>query len=207
VNVLIAVLGCERDRELYEVLRQTCYTGCDLHRFFQGTIAQWHDEVQVPVDDDYISLPMKTNAICKWALRNGFDAIFKCDTDTYVDVGRLLNSGFEQHRYIGFCRGEGQIGYGSGGSGYWLVGQDTIKLIADAELTPDVMVPGRGSIRGEDLQVGKVLQNAGILCVKDERYRLNLPGPEPKNDVITLHDVCNADKKAALLAAHARNQC
>ena len=41
------------------------------------------DEVALPVPDDYFHLVFKTKAMHKWALENGFDFVYKCDTDTY----------------------------------------------------------------------------------------------------------------------------
>jgi len=62
-------------------------------RFFYGAPhnrAPLADEVFLDVPDDYEHLPNKTQAICKWALENGFDYVFKCDDDTAVYVERLV---------------------------------------------------------------------------------------------------------------------
>lgn len=75
------------------------------------------DEVYLTCPDDYASLPLKTIEICKWAVDQGYDYIFKADDDSYVWVERLiaelLANRFEYagHECAGVC---------TGGPGYWL---------------------------------------------------------------------------------------
>lgn len=59
------------------------------------------DEVYLGVADDYNSLPMKTRKICQWASAKVFDYIFMADTDTYIDIPKLLQTGFEHADYAG----------------------------------------------------------------------------------------------------------
>jgi hypothetical protein len=124
MRVLIAVMTCARDRSFVhrELL---CGHGADV-RFFlgQGNENPAEDEVIVGEPDDYYSLPHKVRAAFRWALEQGYDYIFKCDYDTWVDVPALLASGFEGHEYIGLMGDEGEGGglahCPSGGVGYWL---------------------------------------------------------------------------------------
>ena len=59
------------------------------------------DEVLFPVPYDFKHLPFKVREIFRWAKTRDYDYIFKVDTDTYVDVPRLLTSGFQNHDYTG----------------------------------------------------------------------------------------------------------
>jgi hypothetical protein len=88
-------------------------------RFFYGmphkpTVAA--DEVFLPVPDDYEHLPHKTVAICQWALRNGFEYLYKCDDDTAVYVERLVLELYQRFDYAGCANGE----VATGGPGYFL---------------------------------------------------------------------------------------
>jgi hypothetical protein len=77
-------------------------------KFFVGANASKYesDEIHVDCPDDYNGLPYKTRAICRWASGKVISHIFLCDTDTYVSVTRLLNSGFEQFDYFGYFNSE-----------------------------------------------------------------------------------------------------
>lgn len=122
------------------------------------------------VPDDYGHLPEKTRAICKYA--EGFDYLFKCDTDTYASISRLLASGFEQYDYSGYVL---DSGYCSGGAGYWL-SQKAMRIVAEQPIVWEY----------EDMQVGLTLKRFGILPHHDERYAL-YRDVLPDNDVISRH--------------------
>jgi hypothetical protein len=88
-------------------------------RFFYGTPHPRQplaDEVFLSCPDDYGSLPKKTIALNRWSLENDYDYTFKCDSDTYVYVDRLvrelLTTRFD---YAGWCQGL----VCSGGTGYF----------------------------------------------------------------------------------------
>ena len=138
------------------------------------------DEVMLPVPDDYRHLPCKVKSSLHWAVNLHYQYIFKCFADTYVDIERLLSSGFEAHDYTGRWYG----GYAVGGSGYW-VSNKAAKVVADAKVTD----------WSEDRWVGRdVLQPAGILLHGDQRYGASPqqnPGgplyPLSSNEQITAH--------------------
>lgn len=145
------------------------------------------DEVFLPVPDAYDSLPIKVQAIYKWALERSFDYTFKADDDTFVYVDRLLASGFENYDYLGYCTSDQRQPlkdrYASGGSGYF-VSQKAMKILAAATVDD----------WAEDRWVGKVLFEHDIKAIRDPRY---LPGfdrhyidlealPEP-NSYISFH--------------------
>ena len=75
------------------------------------------DEVVLGVPDNYAGLPAKTIAICKYAIENNYDFVFKCDDDTFVYVDRILQEVMAQEfDYAGYCKGK----MCTGGTGYWL---------------------------------------------------------------------------------------
>jgi hypothetical protein len=70
------------------------------------------------VPDDYEHLPHKTQAICRYAVDKDYDYVFKCDTDTAVDVDRLVREVLGRpFDYAGFVNTVNEC---SGGPGYFL---------------------------------------------------------------------------------------
>ena len=67
-------------------------------RFFYGRpVRDWReDEVFLNCPDDYPSLPLKVQEICKYALHHGYDYLVKADDDTVIYLDRLLRSGFDR---------------------------------------------------------------------------------------------------------------
>lgn len=78
------------------------------------------DEVLLPCPYDFKHLPFKVREIFRWALARDYDYIFKVDTDTYVDVPRLLVSGFQNSDYSGTPFWKDGNAFASGGAGYWI---------------------------------------------------------------------------------------
>jgi len=116
------------------------------------------------VADDYLSLPDKTRAICKWAIDQGFDYIFQCDDDVYLRPERLLDSGFQSFDYVGRLRGPSgkyPAPYCSGFS-YWL-SRKAMQAVINAPWNGDT---------ADDRFVGNVLQDAGVVGALDERYQI-----------------------------------
>jgi GT2 family glycosyltransferase len=122
------------------------------------------DEVVLDVSDEYLALPDKTRAICKWSLEHGYDYTFMADDDVYLRPERLLDSGFQSHDYIGRLRGpSGQwpAPYCSGFS-YWLSAK-AAKAVIRSTWNGDT---------ADDRYVGNALQEAGLKGSFDERYRV-----------------------------------
>ncbi len=214
MNVLIALLSCEKDRPYMEAQLEGCFSnleseydgvGLDV-RFFVGCTPTHQQEVNVCCEDDYLSLPFKTQEMCRWALAKGFDWMFKADTDTLIYVPRLMRAIPSDVDYSGYYRGHpSEPSYASGGSGYWLSAR-AMKIVVGATFKSDYIVENRGASFGEDLQVGKCLAEAGIFCKWDERYRLDEHVAHYGNDVITCHDVRAPLKGKAMKNAWARVQ-
>lgn len=179
-KILIAVLTCfEFDYESHEVhignkfhengpneqtqaVRETW--GADVAKFQNVTLRFFYgkpkdgyprepqaDEVFLDCGDGYDSLIQKTTATCKWASENGFRVMFKCDTDTYVFVDRLLIEIMENRfDYAGYLHG----GVCSGGPGY-LLSDHAMRVITHQGRQPQHSY-------AEDVHVSRVLGNAGI---------------------------------------------
>lgn len=145
----------------------------------------------LPCPDAYPTLPQRTRWWCRWALaQEGWDYLFKCDSDTYVSLPRLLCYPTNGAHYVG---GEWQkgVGYGSGGAGYFL--SRTAAHIVATKLLAET--------GAEDLLVGQVLKEAGIPFTLEPRliaFGSMERRPRRGNDLITVHGV-QAD---AFLAAH-----
>lgn len=203
-RVLIGVLSCERDRALNQALRETSYQASPWHRFFVAYPATRPDEVTVACPDDYAHLAAKTQEMARWALAQGYDYLFKTDADTYIDIERLLAAVLEPPvagaDYCGFYKG-GPGDYAKG-LGYWL-SRRALEIVAGLPLQYSDDVRNPGDCLAEDRWVGHWLMAHGIACLKDERYRVQEPGPEPGNEVIAVHRQNTPEK---VHASHARRQ-
>ncbi len=139
------------------------------------------DEVMLPIPWDFKHMALKTREIVRWALEHEYAPLFKVDTDTYVDIPRLLATDYVEHDYIGFPFQRDGWAQASGGAGYWL-SKRAMEIIADAEV----------DMAYEDTWVGTVLRSHGIILHQDMRYRVGWPhdlheAPSEQNDHITLH--------------------
>jgi hypothetical protein len=202
LKVLIGIPSCLRDREREKYPRETWLKDCarfgvDYKFFLGGRQAEpiLEDEVLLSVDDSYDSLIEKMKLVIQYALDNGYDYLFKCDVDTYCHIPRLMNSGFEKHKWSGF-------GVNYGGSGYWLNREAMQDVIAHS--TP------LGALETEDLWVHRVLQNnCKYEMVSDRRYHSltnegpagSLPGKTRGNSHITVHWYMDGSR---IIRAHER---
>jgi len=177
MRTLIAVVTCERFRAKADALRATWVpevAGADV-RFFLGSGgdgAQRDDEVRLDdCPDDYAGLYRKVRRTLDWALRNGYDRIFKMDDDVTVFPERLLAA--PPHNYSGRVRGpsgdyacsyagkplpSGRSLYGAAesgfcsGFGYWLSALSARTVLSAAD----------NNDWAEDRAVGNILWRAGI---------------------------------------------
>lgn len=192
MKVLIAIVSCARDRAAHELIRRTWAKNIPVdHRFFVGRGCELsrEDEVLLDVPDDWDGLPQKTRAVCRWAVAHDYDFLFKCDTDSYVCVPRLLESGFRKYHYSGCC-GETANQYPNAcfpanGGGYWLSYRAFSYLAEHMNL-------GLGKNCEDWCVFLSLMKGAGLFVHHDPRYRANRRqpglGPNINNNDIILHD-------------------
>jgi hypothetical protein len=209
-KVLIAVVSCARDRHTHDNVRTTW--GKDIPvdlKFFVGQDngSLQEDEVALPVSDLWDDLPAKVQQVCKYAVEHNYDYLFKCDTDTYIHVPRLLASGFQNHDYTGSTGQENVYPdscFPASGAGYWL-SKKSFTYLADH------MNLGLGKHCEDWCVFLSLMKGAGIFVKHDARYSAinKIPrgiGPAPDNDYIILHDQYEANLKnpECMRKAHAR---
>ena len=176
-RILIGIESCHRDRDngAQQAQRDTWLQDTfDRHvdyRFFLGRPKSdsSQDEVFLDADDSYGALSFKTQEMCRWALVNGYEWLYKTDTDTLVCVKNLLKSGFEMYDYMGsenedytptaYRKRRGsfpgsRIQFASGGAGYWL-SRRAMQAVIDS-------TDAQYALQAEDVFVAIALSGAGI---------------------------------------------
>lgn len=134
------------------------------------------DEVILHVPDDYYHLSYKTREGGRWAVDHGFERVFKCDTDTFFVLSRLMSCGFEQHDYQGRRVDHHGIVYAEGGAGYW----SSARLIRHFLDKPALEW-------AEDRWVGSIAQKVGVPLHNDMRFSNYPEFPTKSNNIITSH--------------------
>jgi hypothetical protein len=137
------------------------------YKFFYGKGSNrepLEDEVFLDVEDSYESLSWKTRAIMKWAVDHNYDAVFKCDDDTFVFPERLINI-IPGNPYEGRVNASNKSLVPRGwcsGFAYWLSGR-ALDIIANAP---------EPTHKAEDLWVGMTLSSQGIYPVKQAGFQV-----------------------------------
>jgi len=161
MKTLIAVITCDKYENRLAAIENTWISdarkaGFDV-QIFTGK------RLQVP--DDYLSLKLKTKALCQLALSEGYDRLLKIDDDTCVNVKRFKIITAD---YAGIRIGPNDAGCGSlripdkpegtypheyaSGGAYWL-SRRSMEIVAAAPFNDDW---------AEDRWVGQVLADEGI---------------------------------------------
>ena len=180
MKILIAVASCQSweddgsNQAIRDTWKKDVPAGVDCF-FFQGAgSAPKDDLVIVNAPDDYLGIIRKTQAIHSWAFQEGYDFVFQCWSDTYVNVKALLESGFEKHDYFGhsspyvhdWFRKEVPQGYLGGGEGWW-TSRRVCEIITNAEATTSALYNNGAA---DDLWWGFVIAKAGIKMVDHPGY-------------------------------------
>jgi hypothetical protein len=113
------------------------------------------DEILLPVPDDYRHIAVKVREVFRWALKHGFTNVFKCETDSYVVVDRLLKSDFTQHDIVGGAAGRNI----AGGSG-WGISKKAMEAVVDDPI----------NTWSDDCWFPTLLRNKGFKVSHDPRY-------------------------------------
>jgi hypothetical protein len=155
----------ERAKACEETWLKDC--PCD-YKFFSDadlglTEINQHDNENDPIRT------WRTKLMVTYAYENGYDYVFRVDSDAYVWVNRLLNCGFEQYDYMGWCLNAANqtdwcLNTAHGGVGFFL-SRKAMKIVVDAP----VEKYADGKYWG-DLWAGQQLYKAGIHCHRDTRF-------------------------------------
>ena len=133
------------------------------------------DEVVLHAPDDLAHLAHKAKAAWKWALEQSYDYVFNCAQDTYINIERLMSSGFEEHDFIGMTYDENRCP--QGGAGYWL-SKRSLQILATAHV----------DFWADDGWAGWTLKKHGINLHHDPRYgQCPQTVPTLQNDAISTH--------------------
>lgn len=178
MRILILVVSCERDRQngRQKAAEETWVKDwqhlVDI-RFVLGegaTFPLTGFEMLSDAPDDYTSVPLKMQSARGWALEHQYDYVFQACVDTWINIPRLLKSGFEAYDYVGYRCDEG---HASGGAGFWLSAK-ALAVLANSNIHAG----------WDDLIVGQALAYNNILLHVDARYSPSEPRPD---DYITAH--------------------
>lgn len=186
MNILIAIGSCQEweDTGCNQAVRDTWVKdipSCVVdgysvrtmdYRFFHGQNAEPKaDVVILDVPDERIGIIQKTQGNHRWAYEHGYDFVFQCWSDTYVNVFALLASGFENHDYFGLIHSapgapKAQWGFLSGGEGWW-ASRRACKALMDAEPSKSLKY---NNGMADDLWVGDVMGAAGCRMAENKEY-------------------------------------
>ena len=134
------------------------------------------DEIILPCPDGYFYVSMKTKENHRWALAQGYDYVFQACTDTFIDIPKLMRSGFEGKDYIGTRIGIQNEWYAAGGCGCW-----------HSKRACQIIVGSQPDDWAEDRWTGVLLQKNGVKFHHDARYAGGGKFPHSNNDIITSH--------------------
>ena len=194
MRIFIGIESCSIHREFQRAIRDTWLKDCDLnYKFFLSNprngpvLVPTTDELILPIVDGWFLLLKKFKMEIDWVLKQGYDYMFRCHSDTYVHIPRLLASGFEDYDYVGNPQGGWPrcAPFCYGGSGFWLSynAMRHLQRVLSQKYWQDRM-----QHQIEDYDIGTILELCGIKRFADIRYRERGPGPSADNDYITLHE-------------------
>lgn len=204
MRFLVAIKSCLKDKNagyhqaIRETWGKTLPDSVDLIFFIGGEVPTnlEKDEICLPVPDGYWELHPKMLAIAKYAVQMDYDFSILCDTDTYLDLPKLMSSGFDSYDYSGVCANPAGTVFGkaypgrktedynnfiispfysylSGGHGY-ILSLKAAKIVAASLLE---------EYNSEDLVVGQIL---GPFIVSGEIIAKVLPNLKD----VTFHLAC-----------------
>lgn len=172
-KILIAIITCKQNADRVLAQQDTWIP----RAIVAGYDVQIFDGERLGLPDDYYSLVQKTQAVCRWALMQGYVRMLKVDDDCCIRVNQFRPS---RHDYAGIfvpasdagsCivpptvpakpKGTYPYNYAAGGA-YWL-SRKAMTIVADAQPNGDW---------AEDRFVGDTLGKHGILVQRLPGYVL-----------------------------------
>ena len=169
MRTLIAVVSCAAHAEYRKAIRETWLPlvpkdNADVLFFMgRGSTAVCSDEIVLDCDDSYLGLPEKVRAIVQYALKGGWDYVFKCDNDVVLLPSKLLASGYETADFVGHKNSSKEDPVPPYGFLYGL-SKRSMQIIVEAELPRDNWDEG---------WVRTKLYEHGIMLRHDPRYTLH----------------------------------
>jgi hypothetical protein len=159
-DTLIAIISCKMNISRVQAQLETWIPQARE----AGYTVEIFDGDRLAVPDDYLSLPLKTQSLCRWALDHGYKHLLKLDDDAYLKITRFTtviedyagmwipknDMGMPKLDIVPLPRGTTKFDYASGG-GYWL-SERSMKIIAAAPIND----------WAEDRWVGQILGATGI---------------------------------------------
>lgn len=183
-KTLIAIVNAHSRQNYQEAQRATWLPsippGLD-YKFFRGRGANrepYVDEVFLDVDDGYMGLPEKVQAIMRWSSEHGYEFTLKLDDDTLLHPDRFLISGYDLHDFVGNIIGDGgQIVVPWGFA--WSLSRMSMDIVAKEPLP---------SNNNDEYWISYALLSKGIRLQSDERYRIHKVGEEALAAPLTRKD-------------------
>ena len=189
---IICIKSCHKHRSLHQAQRDTWINnlpaGMD-YRFFVGSPVPADgklDEVFVDAPDGYHDLNYKLVRTLEWALAHGYDFIFYCDPDTYINPVNMASSGYENYDYVGGEYGCQDIMFASGGSGYWMSAKAARWIVNDPVVHGPRHMKHVIDNGHDDVFVAETLRFNGVSLHHDARY-LFKPDAELTPETIAYH--------------------
>lgn len=185
-NIIVGICSCHGMVDKREAVRTTWLShpadGIECVFFVGGNRApegEEGDTVGLDAADGYNELPGKVKSFFRHALEHyEFDWLFKCDDDTYLELGRLASLIDEDYDLIGDAL-VSLRNSPSGGAGY-LLKRSMVEKLVDA--------PGFAECGAEDVIVGELVGKLGGRLKSTKRlYMSNVYYPEMDNDMVTAH--------------------
>ena len=125
------------------------------------------DEVILKCEDDFAHLPVKLRGMIRWALDNNYDYFLRLDSDTYVDVGRYMASGFPLYEAVAHPHFGGGCG--------WTLGKRAMIYLATEPVSSFI----------DEVWAGRCLVRNQVVVHPDTRYS-DLDNNMPQ-DFVTAH--------------------
>ena len=198
MKCLIAVITAQHEsrKPFQQAAQKSWMRKCPLHCVFVHADGNY---------DSYARMALKDKAVFRYAVREGYDFVFRCCDDTFVFPERLLAAGLEKYDYAGavlggrfdeFMGGTWGAGYMHGGAGVWLSRKAFSRLaeapwyrhIGHGTVTDPVhRVEASVEVDGyiDDVWIGDVLQ--GEMSWQDER-RWNGVGGYAEQGIVMHND-------------------